>query len=248
MARKSKSENGNGNSCEEPKKRPCIKFKLDDLVAIEPLTKTQVDFFKSYDQGDYFIALHGVAGTGKSLIAFYKAIQEVLTKGNLYHKVVIIRSAVQSRDQGFLPGGVEEKMSQYELPYIQIAHSLFGRKDAWDILKDTDRVEFLSTSFLRGSTHDNCVIIFDECQNANWDELNTVITRVGKNSKIIFCGDYRQTDLNKNRNDVSGVKKFLEVALLMPCHTRFEFTVDDIVRSSLVKDWVVACMQYEDKE
>lgn len=247
MARKKAESNGNGNSCEEQKK-PSVKFKLEDLRTVEPLTQTQVDFFRAYDQGDYFIALHGVAGTGKSFIAMYKALQEVLTKGNLYHKVIVVRSAVQSRDQGFLPGGVEEKMSQYEMPYIQIAHSLFGRKDAWDILKSSERVEFVSTSFLRGSTYDNCVVIFDECQNANWEELSTVITRIGKNSKIIFCGDYRQNDLIRNKNDVSGIKKFLEVSLLMPCHTRFEFTVEDIVRSSLVKEWVVACIEYEDKE
>lgn len=247
MARKSKSE---AVTCEEPKKPTvcAVKFKLDDLKRLDPLTQTQVDFFRAYDQGDYFITLHGVSGTGKSLCAFYKAIQEVLTKGNLYHKVVIIRSAVQSREQGFLPGGVEEKMSQYEMPYIQIAHTLFGRKDAWDILKATDRAEFLSTSFIRGMTFENSVVIVDEIQNMNYSELATITQRIGNNSKIIFCGDIRQNDLLKNKNDVSGLKKFLEVSLLMPCHTRFEFTVDDIVRSSLVKEFIIAELEYEDKE
>lgn len=248
MARKKAESNGNSNSCEDTKKPCTVKFKLDDLRPVEPLTQTQVDFFRAYDQGDYFIALHGVAGTGKTFIALYKALQEVLTKGNLYHKVVVIRSAVQSRDQGFLPGGIEEKMNQYEMPYIQVAHSFFGRKDAWDILKASERVEFVSTSFIRGMTFDNAIVIFDECQNANWEELNTVITRVGKNSKIIFCGDYRQNDLIRNRNDVSGLKKFLDICLLMPCHTRFEFTVEDICRSSLVKEFIIATLEYEDKE
>ena len=248
MARKKAESNGNSNSCEETKKPCTVKFKLDDLRPVEPLTQTQVNFFRAYEQGDYFIALHGVAGTGKTFIALYKALQEVLTKGNLYHRVVVIRSAVQSRDQGFLPGGVEEKMSQYEMPYIQIAHSLFGRKDAWDILKASERVEFVSTSFIRGMTFDNCIVIFDECQNAGWEELSTVITRVGKNSKILFCGDYRQNDLVRNKNDVSGLKKFLDVSLKMPCHTRFEFTVDDICRSSLVKEFIIATLEYEEND
>ena len=246
MARKSKSE---AVTCEEPKKATvcAVKFKLEDLRPVEPLTNNQVKFFKAYDQGDYFIALHGVAGTGKSFIALYKAIQEVLTKGNLYHKVIVVRSAVQSRDQGFLPGGLDEKMSEYEQPYIQIAHSLFGRKDAWNILKSMERVEFVSTSFIRGMTFDNAIIIVDEMQNCAYGELQTIVTRVGKNSKIIFCGDYRQTDLDKNKNDMSGIKKFLEISLLMPCHTRLEFGVDDIVRSSLVKDYIIAELEYEDK-
>ena len=246
MARKSKAE---PVSCEEPKKSiPCtLKIKLEDLKNVEALTDNQLRFFKAYDQGDYFIALHGVAGTGKTFIALYKAIQEVLTKGNLYHKVIVIRSAVQGREQGFLPGDLDEKMSQYEMPYVQIAQSLFGRKDAWNILKGSDRVEFMSTSFLRGATFDNSIVVMDECQNCNFDELNTVITRIGKNSKIIFCGDYRQNDLNKNRNDVSGIKKFLDISLLMPCHTRLEFGVEDIVRSSLVKEFIIATLEYEDQ-
>lgn len=246
MARKSKAE---PISCEEPKKSiPCtLKFKLEDLKPVTPVTPTQVQFFKAYEQGDYFIMLHGVAGTGKTFIALYKALEEVYTKGNLYHKVIVIRSAVQSRDQGFLPGDVNEKMSQYEMPYIQIAHSLFGRKDAWNILKSSDKVEFVSTSFIRGSTFDNSIVIFDECQNADWGELSTVITRIGKNSKILFCGDYRQNDLTKNKNDVSGLKKFLDVSSLMSCHTRLEFTVDDICRSSLVKEFIIATLEYEDQ-
>lgn len=242
MARKSKAEPT--IFCEE--KKPSTKFKLEDLKKIEPLSNNQVNFFKAYDQGDYFIALHGVAGTGKTLISMYKAIEEVLTKGNLYHKVIVIRSAVQGRDQGFLPGGEDEKMSLYEIPYMQIANTLFGRRDAWDILKGQERVEFMSTSFIRGVTFDNAIVILDEAQNCNFDELNTIITRVGKNSKIIFCGDYRQTDLTKNRNDVTGIKKFLEISLLMPCHTRIEFGINDIVRSSLVKEWIIACTEYED--
>jgi predicted ribonuclease YlaK len=185
MGRKSKAE---PISCEEPKKiLSCHKFKLDDMKPIEALTENQLKFFRAYDQGDYFIVLHGVAGSGKTFVAAAKAIQEVLTKGNLFHKVIIIRSAVQGREQGFLPGGLDEKMSEYEMPYVQIAHSLFGRKDAWDILKNSEKVEFMSTSFLRGSTFDNSVIIVDECQNMNYaSELQQLLHGLAKTQRLFF--------------------------------------------------------------
>lgn len=242
MARKAKAEMV--ITCEEPKKTP-PKLKVDDITPLEPLTDNQVKFFKAYDRGDYFMILHGVPGSGKSLISLAKSITEVLTKGNPYHKVVVVRSAVQGRDQGFLPGDVAEKMNMYELPYQQICKMLFGRKDAWDILKLNDRAEFLSTSFIRGITLDNSIVIADEFQNFSYDEIRTVLTRIGKNSKIIFCGDILQSDLNKNKNDVSGLPKFMSIADLMPCVTKIEFGIDDIVRSGLIKDFILAELQYD---
>jgi phosphate starvation-inducible protein PhoH and related proteins len=137
-------------------------------------------------------------------------------------------------------------MEIYQQPYRQICHTLFGRPDAWDRLEEQGHIEFISTSFIRGMSWDNAIIIVDECQNLTWEEINTCMTRVGYRSKIIWCGDYRQTDLNKKKNDLSGLQKFLDIANLMNCHTRIEFTIDDIVRSSIVKDWVVACMKYDD--
>lgn len=224
-----------------------LKIRLDDLRTFEPLTENQRLFYDAYKRGDYFVALHGVAGSGKSFIALYKAIEEVLSRDNPFNKVIIVRSAVQSRDMGHLPGGVDDKMEIYELPYRQICATLFERKDAWDRLEEQHHIEFISTSFIRGCTWDNAIIIVDEMQNCTFEELSTCITRVGHMSKIIFCGDYRQNDLNKKKTDVSGIAKFLAISDLMQSHTRIEFGVDDIIRSSLVKDWVIATIKYEDE-
>ena len=225
-----------------------LKLRIDDLRTFDPLTENQKLFFDAYKRGDYFVALHGVAGTGKTFCALYKALEEVMDKSNPFRKIIVVRSAVQSREVGHLPGDVHEKMEIYQQPYRQICETLFDRKDAWDRLEEQGFIEFISTSFIRGMSFDDAIIIVDEIQNCNFTELQTVITRVGYRSKIIFCGDYRQTDLNKNKNDISGVKRFLEIASTMKCHTRIEFTVEDIVRSSLVRDWILAEAEYSDRE
>ena len=223
-----------------------LKLKLDHLKTFEPLTNNQKLFFDAYKQGDYFIALHGVAGTGKTFCALYKALEEVLDKNNPFNKIIVVRSAVQSREIGHLPGDVGEKMEIYQQPYRQICETLFGRKDAWDRLEEQGYIEFISTSFIRGMSFDDAIIIVDEMQNMTFEEIDTVMTRVGYRSKIMWCGDYRQTDLNKKKNDVSGILKFFDIAHHMNSFTRIEFTVDDIVRSSLVKDYILAKIQYED--
>jgi predicted ribonuclease YlaK len=227
--------------------RHALKIKIDDLRTFDPLTENQKKFFDAYKRGDYFIALHGVAGTGKTFCAMYKALEEVLDKSNPFKKIIVVRSAVQSREIGHLPGDVSEKMEIFQQPYRQICETLFGRKDAWDRLEEQDYVEFISTSFIRGCTWDDAIIIVDECQNLTWEEINTCMTRVGYRSKIMFCGDYRQTDLNRKKNDMSGLAKFLDIAKLMNSHTRIEFTADDIVRSSIVREWIIASIQYEDQ-
>jgi predicted ribonuclease YlaK len=223
-----------------------LKLRLDDLKTFEPLTDNQKSFFDAYKQGDYFVALHGVAGTGKTFIALYKAIEEVLDKTNTFNKIIIVRSAVQSREIGHLPGDVGEKMEIYQQPYRQICDTLFGRRDAWDRLEEQGHVTFISTSFIRGMSFDDAIIIVDEMQNLTFEEIDTVMTRVGYRSKIIWCGDYRQTDLNKKKNDMSGILKFFDIAQHMKAFTRIEFTPDDIVRSSLVKDYILAKLRYED--
>lgn len=222
-----------------------LKIRIDDLKTFEPLTNNQKLFFDAYKRGDYFIALHGVAGTGKTFIAMYKSLEEVLDKANPFKKIIVVRSAVQSREIGHLPGDVAEKMEIYQQPYRQICETLFGRKDAWDRLEEQNYVEFISTSFIRGMSFDDAIIIVDEMQNMNFEEIDTVMTRVGYRSKIIWCGDYRQTDLRKG-NDKSGILKFFDIAHHMKAFTRIEFDADDIVRSSLVKDYIIAKMQYED--
>jgi len=223
-----------------------LRLRLDDMKTFQPLTENQNKFFQAYKQGDYFIALHGVAGTGKTFSALYKAIEEVLDKSNTFEKIIVVRSAVQSREIGHLPGSVDEKMDIYQQPYRQICETLFGRKDAWDRLEEQGHIEFISTSFIRGMSFDNAIIIVDEMQNMTFEEIDTVMTRVGNQSKIIWCGDYRQTDLNKKKNDVSGLLKFFDIAYHMGAFTRIEFTPDDIVRSSLVKDYILAKLKFED--
>ena len=240
------------NNNEERETKPIasnqLRIRLENLKTFQPLTDNQKKFFDAYKRGDYFVALHGVAGTGKTFIALYKAIEEVLDKSNPFNKIIVVRSAVQSREIGHLPGDVNEKMEIYQQPYRQICETLFGRKDAWDRLAEQHHIEFISTSFIRGMSFDNAIIIVDEMQNLTFEEIDTVMTRVGHMSKIIWCGDYRQTDLNKKRNDMSGILKFFDIAIHMSAFTKIEFTPDDIVRSSLVKDYILAKLKIEDME
>jgi phosphate starvation-inducible protein PhoH len=218
-----------------------LKIKLDHLKTFEPLTANQKIFFDAYDKGSYAFMLYGSAGTGKSFIALYKALEEVLDKGNPFKKVVIVRSSVPSRDSGFLPGSLEDKMSIYEEPYKQICADLFGRSDAYDILKEQGYIEFLSTSYLRGTTFNDSIIFFDEIQNETWNSIKTVISRTGTRSKLILSGDYAQNDLTKSKNDQSGFKELLQVAERMKEFDFVRFTTDDIVRSSFTKNFLIAC-------
>jgi len=218
-----------------------LKLRIEDLKTFKPLTENQNLFFDSYKMGEYFMFLSGSAGTGKSFIALYKAIEEVMDKGNSFNQVLIVRSAVQTRDVGFLKGSLEEKTSLYELPYEQIADTLFGKKGVYTRLKEQGYVEFTTTTALRGLSIDNSIVIVDECQNMTWGELSTVITRIGHQSKIIFVGDTKQNDLTKKSNEISGMPDFLKVANSMDEFCRIHFTPEDIVRSSLVKSWIIAC-------
>lgn len=230
-----------------PTKTNSLRIRLDDMATVQPKTVKQREFFDAYKNGDYFMCLHGVAGTGKTYIALYKALEEVMDKNNPYKKVVIVRSSVQSRDMGFLPGDANEKMETFIQPYRQICADLFNRKDAWDRLAEQGYIEFISTSFIRGTTFTNSILLADEIQNMTFEELDTIVTRVGHTSKIIYCGDIRQTDLKK-KDDKTGLPKFLDIVQGMKEFSRFEFGMDDIVRSSLVKNYIIAKTLYEDRQ
>ena len=154
---------------------------------------------------------------------------------------MVVRSAVQVRDQGFVPGDLDEKMNIYKQPYREICTTLFNRHDAWDRLEEQGYARFISTTAIRGISIDDAIIIADEAQSMSFHELSSVLTRCGYRSKIIFVGDLKQNDLIKNKNDITGLPKFLEVAKTMKEYVQIDFTPDDIVRSSLVKSWIIAC-------
>lgn len=218
-----------------------LKLKLDHLQTFEALTENQDQFFQLYKTGSYFMALLGSPGVGKTFLSLYRAIEDVMSKDTPYKQVVIVRSAVQVRDQGFMPGDINEKMEIYEAPYHDIFKTLFNRADAYDRLKEQGYVRFISTTALRGVTFDSSIVVVDECQSMTWHELSTVISRTGDRSKIIFVGDLKQNDLVKSHKDVSGLALFLDVARGMKEFDYIKFTPDDIVRSSLVKSWIIAC-------
>lgn len=234
------------NSKQKPQHSNCLKIKIDNLKTLTPLTENQKKFFDAYKRGDYFIGLLGTAGTGKTICAMYKALEEVLDKGNPFSKLIIVRSAVPTRDLGHLPGSVDEKMEIYELPFVQICSSLFNRADAYQRLKEQHVITFIPTSYIRGMTFDNAVVIFEEIQSNTYHEISSLMQRIGHQSKLILCGDLKQNDLLYKKNDTSGLGKFLEIARLMDEFTEISFTVDDIVRSSLVKSWIMAEEQYEE--
>jgi phosphate starvation-inducible protein PhoH len=217
-----------------------LKMRIEDLKTFAPLTENQALFFNSYKVGEYFMMLSGSAGTGKSFIALYKALEEVMDKSNSFNQVLIVRSAVQTRDVGFLKGSLEEKTSLYEEPYVQICATLFGKKDAYQRLKEQGYIEFTTTTAMRGMSFDNSVVILDECQNCTFQELDTVVTRIGHQSKIMFVGDTGQNDLLKKSNEVTGMPIFIQIANSMDEFCRIHFTSEDIVRSSLVKQYIIA--------
>lgn len=210
--------------------------KLDDLLQYDPLTTNQETAFVSWNDGDNLV-LTGSAGTGKTFIALYLALEEVL-EAQFYEKLVIVRSMVPTRDMGFLPGTKEEKEEAFTSPYKNICHELFGDKSSYNKMLNSGQISFDSTSFIRGTTYDNSVIVVDEMQNLNFHELDSVITRVGKNSKIIFCGDYKQSDF-KFDDEKNGIMKFLQIVEQLRNFTIVNFGWEDIVRSDFVRDYIM---------
>lgn len=211
------------------------RFKIKDVY---PKTDNQSKVFELFDQGKHLL-LHGTAGTGKSFLSLYLALEAALSGETTYKKVVIVRSVVPTRDMGFLPGNAKEKSKVYEAPYYAICNELFGRGDAYDILKSKNIVEFITTSFIRGTTFNNALIVVDEVNNMSGHELDSIITRIGKDCRIIFSGDMKQSDLQKDQ-EKNGLKHFIRILNHMPDFGHVEFTAEDIVRSSIVKQYIIA--------
>ena len=206
---------------------------------VRPMTDNQRVAFEFWDDG-YNLMLHGIAGTGKTFLGLYFALKEVVKPNSQYKKVYIVRSTVSTRDQGFLPGSLKEKAKVFESPYIPICTKLFSRGDAYEILKGKGYVEFITTSYLRGETFDDCILLVDEVQNMGDGELHTVMTRVGENCRIIFCGDVKQDDLTSERKkELSGLRDFMKIIHRMKEFEFVDFQVEDIVRSKLVKSYII---------
>lgn len=223
--------------CERMKLSNSMKVSLDELEQHEPITDTQEEAFERWKEG-YNLVLSGCAGTGKTFVAMYFAMKEMMDKPDIYRELIIIRSMVPTRDIGFLPGNEEEKKLAYTIPYRSICHDLFGYDQAWPKLITQKKIRFESTSFIRGSTFDNAIIIVDEMQNCNFHELDSIITRVGEDCRIIFSGDYYQTDF-KYEDEKNGLIKFLAITEQMRFFRTIEFGWEDIIRSDLVRDYIM---------
>ena len=216
---------------------PKTKLALAQMNEVNALTQKQDDAFRAFEDGQNLV-LEGSAGTGKTYVACAAAFHEMLDTTTPYKKVIILRSAVPTRDIGFLPGGEAEKLEAYARPYEAILNELFKNRGAWEKGIARKQIEFESTSYLRGQTWHNTIVVVDECANLNFHELDSVITRVGNNCRIIFAGDYYQTDFVKE-NDKKGLGRFLKILDKMESFSIVTFTWEDIVRSDLVRDYIM---------
>ena len=214
------------------------------LKQVSPITTNQAKFYHNFHKYQILAMLDMVA-CGKTYLALHRSLQEVLDNRSVYQKIILIRSAVSVRDLGFLPGTLEEKLEVFEEPFIQICADLLERVDAYTRLKEQKKLEFVSSSYLRGITFQDCIVIVDEIENMTIQELDTIVTRAGENTKMIFLGDANQNDLINKPRDRSGYEQFVNVLEKMDAAYVINFGVDDIVRSGLVKDYIVARYGYE---
>ena len=216
------------------------------FLDVNPITENQELFFKELEKGQNLFA-YGAAGTGKTFIALYLALKDVMNEETPFDKVYIVRSLVSTREIGFLPGTHEDKSELYQVPYKNMVRNMFQMPDQmsfdmlYENLKHQETISFWSTSFLRGTTLDNAIVIVDECQNLNFHELDSIMTRVGQDSKIMFCGDVNQTDLTRDK-EKNGIVDFQRILENMEEFSMIEFGISDIVRSGLVKSYLISKM------
>jgi len=223
------------------KKETDVKGK--DLLSIKPIGDNQKTVFETWDKGNNQF-VYGAAGTGKTFILLYKALQDVLNPETEYDRVIIVRSLIPTREIGFLPGDEEDKSALYQINYMNMVRFMFQQPNEqafsmlFERLKNQGTLHFMSTSFLRGLTFDNTIVIVDECQNLNFHELDTIVTRIGQNSKISFAGDFFQTDLTKS-NERNGLHDFVKILDNMSSFNVTEFNIGDIVRSGFVREYLI---------
>jgi predicted ribonuclease YlaK len=241
-SRKRNQPDINGMSNKQMKRKKPIDSSY--LLPVEPLTDNQKIMFEEYGKGQNIYA-YGCAGTGKTFVALYLALRDVLSEHTPYDKVYIVRSLVATREIGFLPGTHEDKASLYQIPYKNMVKYMFEMPDdnsfemLYENLKAQETVSFWSTSFLRGTTLDNSIVLIDECQNLNFHELDSIMTRCGQDTKIMFCGDARQSDLQKS-NERTGIIDFQKILENMKEFSMVEYNIEDIVRSGLVKSYLIS--------
>ena len=245
MARKRRASDqpiGVGMTTKQMKRKKPINWEF--LLDIDPLTENQKKLFDAYDDNKNLVA-YGAAGTGKTFITLYNALKDVLDENSPYEKIYIVRSLVATREIEFLPGDHEDKSSLYQIPYKNMVKYMFQMPSDADFemlygnLKTQGTISFWSTSFIRGTTLDKAIIIVDEFQNLNFHELDSIITRVGEDTRICFCGDATQSDLVKT-NERNGIIDFLKILKIMPSFDLIEFGMEDIVRSGLCKEYIIA--------
>jgi predicted ribonuclease YlaK len=243
VRKKRSSDVSNMTAKQMRRKKP---INSDFLIDINPLTENQEKTFDSYSKGKNLV-LHGAAGTGKTFISLYLALKDVLDLNKPYEKIYIVRSLVPTREIGFLPGDHEDKSSLYQIPYKNMVKYMFEMENdqqfemLYDNLRSQETISFWSTSFIRGVTLDKCIIIVDEFSNLNFHELDSIITRVGQDCKIIFSGDIGQSDLVKS-NEKTGILDFMKILQAMEEFDCIEFGIEDIVRSGLIRSYLISKM------
>ena len=241
---RSKKQQPQGSTSTERRAKRRLAYNADLMTKVEPITPNQEKIFKAWEEGKHMF-IYGCAGTGKTFCALYNALQAVLKDNADYDSVYLVRSLVATREVGFLPGDLEDKTTMWQVPYKEMVKYMFelGSDEEFDMLygnlRSQGSVQFQSTSFLRGVTLDNSVIIIDEMQNLNFHELDSIITRVGEGSRIIFCGDAYQSDLIRDK-EKNGIHDFMRILEAMPDDfSLVEMGVDDIVRSGLVRNYLI---------
>jgi len=227
----------NGRAIDEYPQRK--RWSLHDLRSIRALTHPQEEMFHSYINR-YDVCAYGSAGTGKTLVALYLAFLDVLNESIAYNKVIIVRSIVSTRDPGHLPGTMEEKAAPHEATYPPLFRKLFGKASTYKDMKAAGLVEFVTTSFVRGLTWDDAVVVFDEAANTTLEEFDSVMTRMGKNTRVFVLGDIKQNDLANSAREKSGFDKSIRIMESMDNFSMVRFTSHDIVRSGFVKAWIQA--------
>ena len=244
MARRKKDNTSDFNNLITKSSRKRKAIGKEFLLDIEPITETQQKFYDAYDDNKHLVA-YGVPGSGKTFSSLYKSLEEVFNETSGRDTIYIVRSLVQTRSIGFMPGSETEKQGYFETPYRNMVKHMFQLPSEadfdmlYDNLKSQKTIKFYNTSFLRGLTFDDCIIIVDEFQNLNFHELSSIITRVGENCRIVFSGDAEQTDL-VSTNEKNGIHDFMRILQIMPSFDILEFGVEDIVRSGLVKEFILA--------